>query len=122
MDNDTLLDVSDLRVYFHSLRGEYKVVDGVNLNVRRQEILGLAGESGCGKSTVVEAIMRLIRPPGYIQSGEIMFYPAGDEEATPVDGKQIDNRFMPSVDLLKLEEHALRELRWKKSPTCHRRR
>jgi peptide/nickel transport system ATP-binding protein len=119
MDNNTLLDVSDLRVYFHSMRGEYKVVDGVNLTVQRQEILGLAGESGCGKSTVVEAIMRLIRPPGYIESGEIMFYPAPEENANaddPVratDDKSMESRFMPSVDLLKLEEQALRELRWK---------
>ncbi len=119
MDNDTLLDVSDLRVYFHSMRGEYKVVDGVNLNVRRQEILGLAGESGCGKSTVVEAITRLIRPPGYVQSGEILFYPAPDENLSSEDrtraseDKRLESRFMPSVDLLKLEEQALRELRWK---------
>ncbi|MBZ0291162.1 MAG: ABC transporter ATP-binding protein [Anaerolineae bacterium] len=95
--NETLLSISDLRVYFHSVRGEYKVVDGVNLTVNRNEILGLAGESGCGKSTVIEAVMRLIRPPGYIQAGEIMFRPEGE----------------PAVDLLELDERSLEQIRWK---------
>ena len=96
---EPLLEIDDLRVYFHSTRGEYKVVDGVNLQVGRREILGIAGESGCGKSTVVEAIMRLIRPPGYIKSGTIKFRPktASDD----------------SIDLLKLGEEPLRKMRWR---------
>ncbi len=116
MDKNTLLDISDLRVYFHSTHGEYKVVDGVNLTVQREEILGLAGESGCGKSTVVEAIMRLIRPPGYIQAGEIMFYPSLDanvsDKMAPSD-TFLSNHFDRGVDLLKLDENPLQEMRWK---------
>lgn len=92
-----LLDIRDLRVYFHSTRGEYKVVDGVNLTVGRCEILGLAGESGCGKSTVVEAIMRLIRPPGYVKGGSITFAPPSEAP----------------TDLLKLGDEAMRAKRWR---------
>ena len=44
----------------------------MNLTVRRGEILGIAGESGCGKSTFASALLRLIRPPGYIAGGRIM--------------------------------------------------
>ena len=47
-----LLDIRDVRVYYSSVRGEYKVVDGVSFSVNRNEILGLAGESGCGKTTL----------------------------------------------------------------------
>ncbi len=95
---EPLLDIDDLRVYVHSTRGEYKVVDGVNLQVGRREILGVAGESGCGKSTVVEAIMRLIRPPGHLKSGTITFSPPGSGQPT---------------DLLKPAEEPLRKMRWR---------
>lgn len=98
MKVEPLLNIDDLRVYFHSTRGEYKVVDGVNLQVSRREILGIAGESGCGKSTVVEAIMRLIRPPGYVKSGTITFSPPGSGQP---------------IDLLKLAEEPLRKMRWR---------
>jgi peptide/nickel transport system ATP-binding protein len=116
MDKNTLLDISDLRVYFHSTHGEYKVVDGVNLSVNREEILGLAGESGCGKSTVVEAIMRLIRPPGYIQEGKIMFYPSleGNSSGKMVPSDAfLSNHFDHGVDLLTLGDMPLQEMRWK---------
>lgn len=95
-----LLEIRDLRVYYRSVRGEYKVVDGVSFSVHRNEIFGLAGESGCGKSTLVEGILRLVRPPGYIKTGEAIFYlsdwGAGDR-----------------IDLLKLGTEELREIRWK---------
>jgi peptide/nickel transport system ATP-binding protein len=108
-----LLDIADLRVYFHSTRGEYKVVDGVNLTVERKEIFGLAGESGCGKSTVVEAIMRLIRPPGYIKSGQIAFYPLPEDH--PVDGQAVYSReqLANGVDLLTLDDATLQQTRWR---------
>ena len=86
------LQVEDLRVYYTSVLGEYKVVDGVDLTVHKDEIFGIAGESGCGKSTLVEGVLRLVIPPGYIKSGRVLF-----------------NR----VDLLTLEEEALRKIRFK---------
>lgn len=113
---DRLLDVSDLRIYYHSTLGEYKVVDGVNLTVNRNEILGLAGESGCGKSTVVEGILRLVRRPGYIKSGAADFFPrevpSGNGKANTPDTPTA-NGLANSVDLMALTEPQMRELRWK---------
>ncbi len=90
---ESILSIRDLRVYYKSIWGDFKVVDGVSFDVRRGEILGIAGESGCGKSTLVEAILRLIKPPGYIKSGKVIF---------------------EGVDLLSLPEKEMRKIRWKK--------
>jgi peptide/nickel transport system ATP-binding protein len=68
---EPVLTVRDLRVYYHTKRGPVKAVDGVNLEVRPAERLGLVGESGSGKSTTGLAILRMIKPPGKIESGEI---------------------------------------------------
>jgi len=89
----TILEVKDLRVYYKSIWGNYKSVDGVSFKVYDNEVFSIAGESGCGKSTLVDGILRLIKPPGYIPSGEIIF---------------------EGVNLLKLPEEQLREIRFKK--------
>ncbi len=68
-----MLSVRDLSVYFSSSRGEVKALDGVSLDVSEGEIVGLAGESGCGKTTLSLAVSRLIYPPGRIASGSILF-------------------------------------------------
>ncbi|MEA3334958.1 MAG: ABC transporter ATP-binding protein [Chloroflexota bacterium] len=65
------LQVNDLRVYYHTSRGIVKAVDAITFGVKASERFGLIGESGSGKSTIALAIMRLIRPPGVIESGEI---------------------------------------------------
>ena len=71
--DDVLLDIRDLRTYFHTQDGVVKAVDGVDFSVRRGEIVGLVGESGCGKSVTSLSVMRLIAYPGKIESGEIWF-------------------------------------------------
>jgi peptide/nickel transport system ATP-binding protein len=71
--NDTLLDVRDLRTYFYTQDGVVKAVDGVDFTVRRGEIVGLVGESGCGKSVTSLSVMRLVAYPGKIESGEVHF-------------------------------------------------
>src|SRR4029453_14036975 len=68
-----LLEVRDLRTYFPTRRGLVKAVDGVDFYLDRGELLGLVGESGCGKSITALSVMRLIAPPGRIISGEINF-------------------------------------------------
>lgn len=71
--NVPLLEVSQLKTYFQTPRGTARAVDGVSFEVRQGEILGLVGESGCGKSMVALSIMRLVPPPGRIVGGKIAF-------------------------------------------------
>jgi len=73
-DLATLLDLNDLRTYFHTEDGIVKAVDGVTYDVEEGETLGIVGESGCGKSVSALSIMRLIpTPPGRIESGSVWF-------------------------------------------------
>lgn len=68
-----LLEVRGLTTYFFTEDGIVKAVDGVDLHVCRGEVLGLVGESGCGKSVTALSIMRLISEPGRIVQGEVIF-------------------------------------------------
>ena len=89
----TLLDVQDLKTYYTTLRGPIKAVEGVNFQVEKGKALGLAGESGCGKTTVALSILRILPSAGKILSGKILFK---------------DN------DIVKLKEREMREkIRWK---------
>ncbi len=67
-----VLRVRDLRVYYHTPRGPVKAVNGVSFAVGTRERFGLVGESGSGKSTIALALLRLIKPPGKIEGGEIL--------------------------------------------------
>jgi len=69
----TLLSVKNLKTHFNTESGLVKAADGVSFEVREREIVGVVGESGCGKSVTQLSIMRLIRPPGKIVDGEVMF-------------------------------------------------
>jgi oligopeptide transport system ATP-binding protein len=70
----TLLSVKDLRTYFYTEEGVVKAVDGISYELEEGEILGLVGESGCGKSVSAMTILKLIpQPPGKIVSGEVTF-------------------------------------------------
>ncbi len=70
---DALLEVRNLKTYFYTEDGVVKAVDGVDFTVDRGEVLGLVGESGCGKSVTSLSIMRLIGIPGKVVEGEIIF-------------------------------------------------
>jgi oligopeptide/dipeptide ABC transporter ATP-binding protein len=72
-NSEHLLQVKELRTYFYTDDGVVKAVDGVSFDVGRGEVLGLVGESGCGKSVTSFSIMRLVGNPGKILSGEINF-------------------------------------------------
>ena len=67
-----LLEVKNLRVYYHTPRGPVKAVEAINFDLQAEERFGLIGESGSGKSTLALSIMRLIKPPGRIESGEVL--------------------------------------------------
>src|SRR4026207_3476 len=68
-----LLEVRNLQTYFPTRAGLVRAVDGVSFHLDRGELLGLVGESGCGKSITALSIMRLVAPPGKIVAGEIVF-------------------------------------------------
>ena len=68
-----LLELRDLVVEYGTERGAVTAVNGVSLTIRPGEIVGLAGESGCGKSTIANTILQVLRPPGRIAGGEIVF-------------------------------------------------
>jgi peptide/nickel transport system ATP-binding protein len=68
-----LLEVSGLRTSFATRDGLVRAVDGISFSVDRGEIMGLVGESGCGKSVTSLSIMRLVPPPGRTEAGSVLF-------------------------------------------------
>jgi oligopeptide/dipeptide ABC transporter ATP-binding protein len=69
-----LLDVTNLKTYFYTFEGVAKAVDDVSFHLEKGEVLGIVGESGCGKSVTAQTVMRLVpTPPGRIVQGEILF-------------------------------------------------
>ncbi len=69
-----LLELEELKTYFYTFEGIVKAVDGVSFYLDKGEVLGIVGESGCGKSVTAQSIMKLIpQPPGRIVEGEIRF-------------------------------------------------
>jgi peptide/nickel transport system ATP-binding protein/oligopeptide transport system ATP-binding protein len=74
MNDDHLLEIRNLKTYFHVRGGVLKAVDDISLTIERGETLGLVGESACGKSVAASSIMRLVPiPPGYYAGGKILF-------------------------------------------------
>jgi len=71
--NSPLLEIHNLRVEYPSPNGPVQAVSGVSLSLGRNRVLGLVGESGCGKSTIGQALMGLIQSPGRVTNGEILF-------------------------------------------------
>ncbi len=72
IDSRPLLSVRDLRVHFFMDEGVVKAVDGVSFDVLPGQVFGVVGESGCGKSVAMRAILGIVEPPGHIVSGEIL--------------------------------------------------
>ena len=71
---EALLNIQNLKTYFSTYQGLVKAVDGVSLYVDEKEIIGLVGESGCGKSVTMLSAMQLIpTPPGKIADGKVIF-------------------------------------------------
>ncbi|MFW9874973.1 MAG: ABC transporter ATP-binding protein [Candidatus Thorarchaeota archaeon] len=71
--NHVILDVKDLTTYFYTEEGVVHAVENVSFNIYEGEVLGLVGETGCGKSVTALSVLRLIRPPGKIKKGKVIF-------------------------------------------------
>jgi len=85
-----ILRIEDLSVHFFTYAGVVRAVEDLNLTIMKGEVFALVGETGCGKSMTMRAVLRLIPPPGRIVKGRIIF-----------DG----------IDLLKLSEEEMRKIR-----------
>jgi len=72
-DTGTLLSVENLKTYFYTEEGIVKAVDGISFKIYEDEVLGLVGETGCGKSVTALSIVRLVRSPGKILEGKVLF-------------------------------------------------
>lgn len=100
-----LLDVENLKIYYFTQEGPVKAVDDVSFSVDKDETLGLIGESGCGKTTAVFAILRFVTPPGRIVAGKIVFegkdiITLSDEEMRLLRGKGIAMVFQGAQNAL----------------------
>jgi peptide/nickel transport system ATP-binding protein len=91
--SNPLLDVRDLHVNYLTSRGLVKAVNGVSFAIQPGEVVGLAGESGSGKSTIAHAILRILHPPALITGGQAIF-----------EGR----------DIMQMDDPALEEFRWSK--------
>jgi peptide/nickel transport system ATP-binding protein len=86
MNDNVLLEIKDLKVAFPLDEGLVRAVEGVNLTVHRGEVVGVVGESGCGKTVTAQSVLRIIPAPGQIQAGQILFRPSDSSSATGSNG------------------------------------
>lgn len=91
---ETILDIENLSVHFPISIGTVRAVEGVTVKIEQGEVMGLVGESGCGKSTLGFSILRLLRPPGQIVGGRILYHgqdivQMGDHEMLSLRGRRI---------------------------------
>ena len=68
-----VLQVRDLRVHFFLDEGLVRAVDGVSFDVDAGQVVGIVGESGCGKSVTMKALLQIVEPPGRIVGGQMLF-------------------------------------------------
>jgi oligopeptide/dipeptide ABC transporter ATP-binding protein len=101
----TLLELNNLSTVYPTGRGTVPAVNDITLSVKEGEVLGLVGESGCGKSTVLLSILRLIRKPGMIAGGSILFRGQDLQKQSPqgmqsLRGKEIAMIFQDPLSTL----------------------
>ncbi len=103
--NNTVLEVRNLSLNFHSYLGIARVLDNVNFSVKQGELFGIAGESGCGKSVTTYSIMKLLPHSASIESGQILFNDRdllglSEKELQGIRGKEISIVFQdPNASL-----------------------
>ena len=107
---DELLRVQGLKTYFPTLKGIVKAVDGVDFAIHNEKIVGLVGESGSGKSVTALSIMRLIRPPGQILDGKILFE---GKDLLEMTESEVDSHLTELESHYQADGHGLRLMRVK---------
>ena len=90
-NNDHILSVQDLTTEFSLQRGLLRAVNHISFDLERGEVLGLVGESGCGKSIAVKSILRLVRKPGH-STGKVYFKPREQEPLELIGMKPMGDR------------------------------
>jgi peptide/nickel transport system ATP-binding protein len=88
-----LLTVRDLKTYFKLDEGMVKAVDGVDFDVFPGQVVGIVGESGCGKSVTIKSILRIVEKPGEIVGGEILYQP---QKGSAANGQPVDLVNLPA--------------------------
>ena len=105
-DNDIVLDIRDLRVYYETNEATFRAVNGVDMLLRKGKTLGLVGETGAGKTTTVLSILRLVAsPPGVIKSGSITLdshdiFNLSEREMDKIRGKEVSMIFQDPMTSL----------------------
>lgn len=102
---EIILDVQDLTTYFYTEEGVVHALEGVSFKINEGEVLGLVGETGCGKTVTALSILQLIRPPGKIIGGKVMFrdidlHEKSEIEILPHRGKEITMIFQDPLNSL----------------------
>jgi oligopeptide/dipeptide ABC transporter ATP-binding protein len=104
--NRPLIEIKNLSTYFFTYDGVVKAIEGLDLDIGPEEIFGLVGETGCGKSVTAQSIMKLIHdPPGRIVSGQILLegedlVPKSEREMSKIRGKKIAMIFQDPMSCL----------------------
>jgi peptide/nickel transport system ATP-binding protein len=85
---EKLIQIKNLKTYFYTEEGIVKAVDGVSFDILEDEVIGLVGETGCGKSVTALSILNLVRAPGKIIEGQVLFR---DKDLVKLNKKQMRN-------------------------------
>ena len=85
MSDDVILKVNDLHTYFFTESGQIRALSGVDFTLQRGEVLGIVGESGCGKSVTAQCIMNMVPNPGRIMGGSINYYRRANGQVEEID-------------------------------------
>ena len=83
-----LIEIENLKTYFYTKMGIVRAVDGVSFRIPKERVVGIVGESGCGKSVAARSLLGIIPPPGRIAEGSITYYGSGE---SPIDIARLEH-------------------------------